>query len=1196
DLLLPRRSDNTWTVWIADAEGEFSEHELPGAPYWSFGAARPRALAAMDVDGDGLHDPIFWDFSAGQFWDIHRHRGEQPDRIHTIVDGLGQRVEIEYRSITDYEWPDLHEPGTCVFPSDCSNRPRIVVERHRLDTGLAEPGMRTFRHEYAGTRTDRLEGRWLGFSRHDEFELAEHEGELIEISKRSVYFGNLPGHYDEALRAYPLAGRPTLIVEQRRDLEFGLRQASMTSLQYEVLPTSERSYRALADFTHARTWEFSGGCFQAFCEVDELKAIEPLTEQTHHVYTRDELGFPVHERTTFAGEAIDTQRSVVHDPDTWLVGLVKKEITTSIRDGETLARTAIFTYDLDTGALVTTLDEPDDPELFLATGILRDAFGNAIEVMMLDSQGNVRGGSVDYDTRGRYPITQTNALGHVTTLLWHEGLDAPAGVVDPNGVRHVLDVDGFSRTTGMRAFAGLIPRGDDGSIAYLPSQDPALGGMRIRTEAAGHGTRETVYDRLARPVRTYWVGPEGKERYADIGYDERGRVTATSLPAFLGEPPAGADQWIYDGFDRPILHHFPDGNFERWIYDGLETEHRDAAGERDWTRLDPAGRLLESRRAMGTVDEERLCFDHGHFSDLVAVRPDCVQFGQDAFAPAGQAPARIKRFEYDRLGRVMLADDPSRGLRVYEYNAFGELLAELDANEQLIEFEYDALGRLISSTDDAGETTWTWDTKKIGELTSTESSSGVATSYEYDAFTRRTKIAQTIDGETLALRLVYGDFDRITGVIYPGNPLTGPITLRNFFGADGSLVEVRDAKNDALLWKLEQLDAAGNLERERFGNQLITERQWDPLSGRLVHLRTTGQQSPLQDLRYGWNPVGTLTEREDLRLHQREQFGYDHLHRLTDVVVDVGLKHHERQFSYDSLGNLVHASDIGDYDYDHRGRLQLADATQHVWDDNGNLIYRAGPAGTHRFEWTSADKLHRLIPADAEPTEYRYDAEDRRVHRIDYERELETVYLHGFYERDRETKDDGVHETHRYTVFGRERAIAEIVVELSPDQIGAKQTRYLHDDHLGSIDLVTDEQAPRSSDSPTTHGENPATRTTGAPPTSSCPSCWSTAATPATKAATTPDWSTWAAASTTRASAEWSTPIPSWSTRSARKAGIATPTCSTTRSRSRTRAAIRRRTEARRSSVPRMIPGSSILASRCSTTSSPTRRPCTRRR
>ncbi|NJK32037.1 MAG: hypothetical protein HC927_06225 [Deltaproteobacteria bacterium] len=441
------------------------------------------------------------------------------------------------------------------------------------------------------------------------------------------------------------------------------------------------------------------------------------------------------------------------------------------------------------------------------------------------------------------------------------------------------------------------------------------------------------------------------------------------------------------------------------------------------------------------------------------MRPDCVQFGQDAFAPAGQAPARIKRFEYDRLGRVVLADDPSRGLRVYEYNAFGELLAELDANEQLIEFEYDDLGRLISSTDDEGETTWTWDTKKIGELTSTESSSGVATSYEYDAFTRRTKIAQTIDGETLAMRLVYGDFDRITGVIYPGNPLTGPIALRNLYGADGSLIEVREAKANTLLWQLEQLDAAGNLERERFGNELITDRQWDPLTGRLVHLRTTGAQaSPLQDLRYTWNPVGTLAEREDLRLHQREQLGYDHLHRLTDVVIDVGPKHHERQFAYDSLGNLIHASDIGDYDYDHRGRLRFADATQHVWDDNGNLIYRKGPQGTHRFEWTSADKLRRLIPADAEPTEYRYDAEDRRAQRIDHERALETVYLHGFYERDRETKDDGIHETHRYTVYGRERAIAEIVAELSPDEIGAKQTRYLHDDHLGSVDVVTDEQ------------------------------------------------------------------------------------------------------------------------------------------
>ncbi|NJK33202.1 MAG: VCBS repeat-containing protein, partial [Deltaproteobacteria bacterium] len=538
DLLLPRDSDDSWTVWMADHTGVFAEHELPGSPHWSVGTQRPRALTSMDVDGDGLHDPVFWDPAYDQFWDIHRHRGEQPDRIHTIVDGLGQRIEIEYRSITDYEWSDLHEAGVCSYPADCSVRPRQVVERHRLDRGLAQPGMRTFRHEYAGARSDRLEGRGLGFSRHDEFELAEHDGELVEVAERSVYFGNLSAYYDEQLLAHPLAGMPTLIVEQRRDLESGLRQASMTSVQHEVMPTSESSYRALADFTHARTWEFSGGCFQAFCEIEELQAIEPLTERTHIVYARDELGFPIHERTTFEGEAIDMQRSVFHEQDAWLVGLVTEETTTSIRAGETLARTAEFTYDLDTGALTSAIDEPDDPEFFLATGIFYDAFGNAIEVLVIDAQGELRGGTLQYDDRGRYPITQTNGLGHSTTMLWHEGLDVPSGMIDPNGIRHVLDVDGFARTTGIRAFAGLVPRGDDGSIAYLPSQEPALGGMRIRTEAAGHGVRETVYDRLARPVREYWVGPEGKERYADITYDDRGRVASTSLPAFLGEPPS----------------------------------------------------------------------------------------------------------------------------------------------------------------------------------------------------------------------------------------------------------------------------------------------------------------------------------------------------------------------------------------------------------------------------------------------------------------------------------------------------------------------------------------------------------------------------------------------------------------------------------------------------------------------------------
>ncbi|NJK32964.1 MAG: hypothetical protein HC927_11450, partial [Deltaproteobacteria bacterium] len=832
---------------------------------------------------------------------------------------------------------------------------------------------------------------------------------------------------------------------------------TLAQTDFDILSTSEHSFSRAAELFRASAAGSWLGCWQAFCEVEELVAEEPLAHTTS-LLSHDELGFLVHERTTvdtgFGLESIDVQREYIHNLSEWLVGLPTQQTTHSIIAGETLARHESFSHDLQTGALASQTREPGDPELFLNIRYVHDAFGNVVQVAAQDGAGEVRKGTIVYDQRGRFPERFVDALGHESQLAWHGGLSLPHTATDPNGIRQLVDVDGFGRTTGVRVYAGQAPRGDAATVEYLPGPDGE--GMEIRSAVAGHGRRSTIHDRLARIVEQRWQGPDGQFRHRVIRHDARGRVESITLPSLLGQAPAGEERWHHDVLDRPTLHRLADGTFERWIHDGLTIQHHDFSGERSQSIHDGAGRLIESRQAVGTVDEERICFDHGHFSFLLQVRPDCLDTALDVLAP-GEAPARIKRFEYDRLGRLLESDNPSEGTRLYVWNGFGELVEELDANDNFIEYEYDLSGRPTARVDDDGITTWTWDLAGIGLLAQSESPDGIVDEYAYDAFGRVTHQTRTLGDEDFTASFVYDGLDRIAQIHYPHADNLPPFAVRHIYTVTGELAEVREHATNATLWVAEQFDEEGRITRERFGNQLATEYAYDPLLGDLRRIRTLGDQpSPLQDLHYTWNAAGTLASREDARLHQIEQFTYDHRHRLAHVHSARGDSVYERFFAYDSLGNLVHATDVGDYDYDERGRLSFANTATHTWDDNGNLAWRSRPEGDHAFSWTSFDKLRRLAPADAAPTLYEYDAGQRRARRHDLEAQLETIYAFDLYERDRETTDEGFSETHRYHVHGRDRIVAEVVHELGPDLVLNESIRYIHPDHLGSPDLISD--------------------------------------------------------------------------------------------------------------------------------------------
>ncbi|HTN85272.1 MAG TPA: RHS repeat-associated core domain-containing protein, partial [Sorangium sp.] len=146
-------------------------------------------------------------------------------------------------------------------------------------------------------------------------------------------------------------------------------------------------------------------------------------------------------------------------------------------------------------------------------------------------------------------------------------------------------------------------------------------------------------------------------------------------------------------------------------------------------------------------------------------------------------------------------------------------------------------------------------------------------------------------------------------------------------------------------------------------------------------------------------------------------------------------------------GNLTFKSDVGTLSYDdplHPHAVTGAGTGSFVYDAVGNQIAR--PGGT-TVRYTPFD-LPERITQGASTITFGYDGDQQRIRKTTPE--AETLYFGDLYERVTAAASGTVE--HRYHVHSPERVVA-IVTRGGPDE----GTRYVHVDHLGSVDALTDE-------------------------------------------------------------------------------------------------------------------------------------------
>jgi len=696
----------------------------------------------------------------------------------------------------------------------------------------------------------------------------------------------------------------------------------------------------------------------------------------------------------------------------------------------------------------STASDDGSPETKLQIAYAsRDVFGNVLEITEDDAFGHHRSSSTTYDPEGIFPLKHTNAAGHTVVTEFDAGLGVLTRLTDPNQLVTERAYDGFGQL-------GLETRPDrtQTTITRARSKDGGLDqkAWRVlqRSTTTGGADDTVEFDSRGRAIRRWWHGaasPDTSEPprlMQEVAYDARGeRVARRSVPVSEGTPPGQLlfDVYDFDAFAREVRHTSPWGALVQTSYDGAKVQITDATAKQTVVVRDPLERpVAVTDAALGITH-----YTYGPFGALHTV-----------IDPGGA----LTRTTRDAYGRVRQLDDPDQGTTHSVYDGFGELVSSTDALGRIITLDYDDVGRLATRVDKDGAqslmTAWTWDKAAhgLGKLQQLTSPDGQK-SYTYNGLAQLETLTLDVAGQSASLtaRLDYDTSSRVATITYPTPAGAAPFVVARDYDSHGYAHTVRDSATNAPYWRLTDVDNAGRFREEVFGNGVSTERSYVADKQSLESIVTHGATT-VQDLAYGYDVQRHLASRTDALqpLNTTERFRYDALFRLTCTYFSPTESASEPcalGYGYDPNGNLTSKSDVGTLVYGdpaHPHAVTSAGGDSFGYNAAGNQTSRPGGA---TVTYTPFD-LPKAMTQGAKTVTFGYDGDERRIRKTTPD--AETLYFGDLYERVTEAAPAAT--VHRYYVHSPERVVA--IVTRGGAEAG---TRYVHVDHLGSVDALTKE-------------------------------------------------------------------------------------------------------------------------------------------
>jgi RHS repeat-associated protein len=1005
----------------------------------------------VDIDANGAPDIVLnryinpWYSQKG----AHLNKTVFPDRLSKVTNGFGISASITYAPLTARDpitgVSTVYDKGSgATYPKADVVGPMYVVQSVSHDDGLG--GQYVMNYRYGGLRSHAIRGS-LGF-------------ETMEVTDSRTGIKSKTWLKQD----YPFIGMP--IASETRTNTNQLLSQSTTTYSEKLLNGGATRFPYTSESIQ-RSYELNGAL------VSEGVTIAQYDDWGNA--TRLEVdSLDGHEKVTVSAYDNWIQAPNETSLNGWLLGrLSRSTVTASSPTAAAQTRVSSFTYNTTTGLLVTETVEPDrasDPANYtLTTTYGYDAFGNKTSATTNGGGlGAGRSATTTYDAAGRFPVSTTNALGHSESYTYDQAKGVALTTTGPNGLTTSWIYDGFAKK--------IQENRADGTSSYIRYRWPgahAPTGTKylVETESTGSAPSLVCYDAMGRAFMSYSVNGGGVDGNARIvvqktEFDNMGRAYRSSLPYYLNESPAGwTESANYDVLGRATLLITPNDDVSGGIayssiaYSGLVTTMTNAKGQVERVEKNAQGqvtrRVNNANAPPGSVERGEVTYTYDAFGQLLTTT---------VYKENGSTVSTS--LSYDLRGRKTSMVDPDMGTWSYAYNAAGELATQTDAKGQITSMQYDPLGRLVQREERVWTganpvvTTWAYDTASgaaVGKLhtvtitgDNANASVGNNETYSYDSLGRVNQSTRLINGQSFTLHQSFDPVGRPLVSTYPSG-----FQVKNVYTSLGFLKEVRRADSglNDLYWAADSYALDGRINGEYYGNGMSVDQVYSQITGRL-RLSQSGVSYAVtraQDLSYTYDVLGNVMTRNDNAMSRSESFAYDGLNRLTQHTVGGGAV---VSLTYDSLGNITHKSDVGNYAYDGSRRHAVVDtsggsaqlASTYSYDGNGNMTAGAGKT----YTWTLANQVKRAEKGGIW-SEFQFGASNQRV--------LQTnnlgqsiYYVSGSFEEVRHPSGLIERKFYIYAPTGR------VAVRVERNN-GAHETRWFHHDGLGSINAVSDEGA-----------------------------------------------------------------------------------------------------------------------------------------
>ena len=623
--------------------------------------------------------------------------------------------------------------------------------------------------------------------------------------------------------------------------------------------------------------------------------------QYQHRYGATASNFPFYETTDMTYENNTSAGR-------WILGVAQTEtLNQYLFEGNTNVITRRVTYEnnMNTGRHTVKRTEPGN-EKRLKEIYGYDEFGNLISTTYTGS-GKTRVERVAYSDDGRFAITTTNALGHVTHYYYDEANGRIDSLTDPNGLTTSYRYDILGDLIQTRYPTGVLEDqrqlwvGDPQGQNHHPDT-PDFGGPVYLTYSKRSGERESYvfYDQHKRKLREVSCNMEGDRIYVDYKYyGISGRLRQVSNPYLpnMGEAPQ-FNTYHYDYLGRNTRINRADGGFMSKSF-----------AEATETTIGFDGQKTTLFYTKAGLVEYALRYERASVNNVA------TQFSY--YGDGKVKTANSITYCYDVNRNPLSVSDPALGLLTYDYNAFGELVGSTTPRDES-RYHYDALGRMTRRTGGDGDSYWVYDSGFIGALSSTYyvpiSGPTVRERFRYDQFGNLIRQTQKVGDEMAsAFDYTYNRLGKRSSITYPSG-----LKVKYHYNGKGFMDCVRDAATGEVLWQANASDRWDNISSFTEGD-IDVEYSYDPVTGLVNSIGAKRDDQVLLDQAYHWTTTGNLQWRTDVALDLKESFGYDGYNRLVTAVARnlAGTQTYSSQaFDYDFRGNITQKTGVGSYAYD----------------------------------------------------------------------------------------------------------------------------------------------------------------------------------------------------------------------------------------------------------------------------------------